>query len=156
MTGTDPAAAIDEFDQALAIGREIGDAEAVALWSANLVDALIRLGRLDEAAAIALEAAHTGAEAGALRNEVGLTLINGAQALFLGGRWDECEDVLERLPAQRAGGVVELGGSRWRRCSTRGGEEITPRRPLLPPPPASASITPKLRACCAQPRCRWP
>jgi class 3 adenylate cyclase/tetratricopeptide (TPR) repeat protein len=110
MTGTDPAAAIDEFDQALAIGREIGDAEAVALWSANLVDALIRLGRLDEAAAIALEAAQTGAEAGALRNEVGLTLINGAQALFLGGRWDECEDVLERLPAQRAGGVVELGG----------------------------------------------
>jgi DNA-binding CsgD family transcriptional regulator/tetratricopeptide (TPR) repeat protein len=110
MTGTDPDAAIDEFEQALAIGREIGDVGAVALWSAYLVDALIRLGRLDDAAATALEAAHTGVQAGALRNEVGLTLFNGAEALFLGGRWDECEHVLERLSAQRAGGLMELCG----------------------------------------------
>jgi tetratricopeptide (TPR) repeat protein len=110
MTGTDPEAAIDEYEQALAIGREIGDVEAVALWSANLVDALIRLGRLDEAAATALEAAHTGVQAGALRNEVGLILFNGAEALFLGGRWDECEHVLERLPTPRAGGAVDLQG----------------------------------------------
>jgi class 3 adenylate cyclase/tetratricopeptide (TPR) repeat protein len=110
MTGTDPEAAIDEYEQALAIGRAIGDVEAVALWSANLADALIRLGRLDDAAATALEAAHTGVQAGALRNEVGLILFNGAEALFLGGRWDECEHVLERLPAQRAGGAVDLQG----------------------------------------------
>jgi hypothetical protein len=110
MTGTDPEAAIDEYEQALAIGREIGDVGAVALWSANLVDALIRLGRLDDAAATALEAAHTGVQVGALRNEVGLNLFNGAEALFLGGRWDECEHVLERLRTQRAGGVVELNG----------------------------------------------
>jgi class 3 adenylate cyclase/tetratricopeptide (TPR) repeat protein len=110
MTGTDPEAAIDEYERALAIGREIGDAGAVALWSANLVDALIRLGRLDEAAATALEAAHTGVQAGALRNEVGLLLFNGAEALFLGGRWDECEHALEGMPAQRAGGLVELSG----------------------------------------------
>jgi DNA-binding CsgD family transcriptional regulator/tetratricopeptide (TPR) repeat protein len=110
-TGTDPEAAIDEYEQARAIGREIGDVGAVALWSASLVDALIRLGRLDDAAATALEAAHTGVQAGALRNEeVGLILFNGAEALFLGGRWDECEHVLERLPAQRAGGLVELSG----------------------------------------------
>jgi DNA-binding CsgD family transcriptional regulator/tetratricopeptide (TPR) repeat protein len=110
MTGTDPQAAIDEYEQALAIGREIGDVGAVALWSANLVDALIRLGRLDDAAVTALEAAHAGVQAGALRNEVGLILFNGAEALFLGGRWDECEHVLERLSAQRAGGLVELNG----------------------------------------------
>jgi DNA-binding CsgD family transcriptional regulator len=110
MTGTDPEAAIDEYEQALAIGREIGDVGAVALWSANLVDALIRLGRLDDAAATALEAADTGVQAGALRNEVGLNLLNGAEALFLGGRWDECGHVLERLPARRAGGLVELNG----------------------------------------------
>jgi DNA-binding NarL/FixJ family response regulator/tetratricopeptide (TPR) repeat protein len=109
-TDTDPEAAIDEYEQARAIGREIGDVGAVALWSANLVDALIRLGRLDDAAATALEAAHTGVQAGALRNEVGLNLFNGAEALFLGGRWDECEHVLERLFAQRAGGLVELIG----------------------------------------------
>ncbi|HET6836013.1 MAG TPA: AAA family ATPase [Acidimicrobiales bacterium] len=109
-TGTDPEVAIDEYEQALDIGREIGDVGAVALWSAVLVDALIRLGRLDDAAATALEAAHTGVQAGALRNEVGLILFNGAEALFLGGRWDECEHVLERLSAQRAGGLVELIG----------------------------------------------
>ena len=110
MTGTDPDAAIDEFEQALAIGREVGDPGAVALWSANLVDALVRLGRLDEAAATALEAAQIAVRSGALRNEVGLILVNGAEALFLAGRWDECERVLERLPAQRAGGLVELWG----------------------------------------------
>jgi class 3 adenylate cyclase/tetratricopeptide (TPR) repeat protein len=109
-TDTDPEAAIDEYEQARAIGREIGDVEAVALWSANLVDALVRLGRLDDAAATALEAANIGVQAGALRNEVGLNLFNGAEALFLCGRWDECEHVLERLAAQRAGGLVELIG----------------------------------------------
>ena len=85
MTGTDPQAAIDEFEQALATGREIGDAGAVALWSANLVDALIRLGRLDQAAATGLEAAHVGVQSGALRNEVGLSLFNAAEACFSAG-----------------------------------------------------------------------
>jgi DNA-binding CsgD family transcriptional regulator/tetratricopeptide (TPR) repeat protein len=119
MTGTDPQAAIDEFEQALATGREIGDAGAVALWSANLVDALIRLGRLDEAAATGLQAAHVGVQSGALgketadaapRPDVGLALFNGAEALFLGGRWDECEHVLERLRDTRVGGVTESWG----------------------------------------------
>jgi DNA-binding NarL/FixJ family response regulator/tetratricopeptide (TPR) repeat protein len=110
MTGTDPQAAIDEFERALATGREIGDAGAVTLWSANLVDALIRLGRLDDAAATGLEAAHVGVQSGALRNEVGLSLFNAAEALFLGGRWDECEHVLERLRDTRVGGVPESWG----------------------------------------------
>jgi tetratricopeptide (TPR) repeat protein len=105
-----PAASIDEFEQALAIGREIGDVEAVALWSANLVDALIRLGRLDDAAATALEAADIGMRSHARRNEVGLILFNGAEALFLAGRWDECEHVLERLRDQRVGGSGESWG----------------------------------------------
>ncbi|HZA78017.1 MAG TPA: AAA family ATPase, partial [Acidimicrobiales bacterium] len=110
MTGTDPQAAIDEFEQALAIGREIGDAGAFALWSANLVDALIRLGRLDEAAATALVAVPMGMQPGVLRNELGLALSNGAEALFLGGRWDECEHLLERLPDKRVGGLTEWLG----------------------------------------------
>ena len=57
MTSTDPEAGIREFEQALAIGREIGDAECVVDGYANLADALIRLGQLDEAAATGLEAA---------------------------------------------------------------------------------------------------
>ena len=49
-------------------------------------------------------------QSGALRRWVGLSLFNGAEALFLAGRWDECEHVLERLRDQRAGGLVELCG----------------------------------------------
>jgi DNA-binding CsgD family transcriptional regulator len=110
MTSTDPEAAIRQFDQALAVGRETGDAGAVALASSNLTDVLVRLGRLDEAAATGLEAADMGVESGALRNEVGFSLFNAAEALFLAGRWDECEDALARLRDQRAGGLMELWG----------------------------------------------
>jgi len=110
MTSTDPEAGIRQFDQALAVGRETGDAAGVALASSNLTDALVRLGRLDEAAATGLEAADMGVESGALRNEVGFSLFNAAEALFLAGRWDECEDALGRLRHQRAGGLMELWG----------------------------------------------
>jgi hypothetical protein len=110
MTSTDPEAGIRQLDQALAVGRETGDAAIVALASSNLTDALVRLGRLDEAAATGLEAADMGVESGALRNEVGFSLFNAAEALFLAGRWDECEVALGRLRDQRAGGLMELWG----------------------------------------------
>jgi DNA-binding CsgD family transcriptional regulator/tetratricopeptide (TPR) repeat protein len=110
MTSTDPEAGIREFEQWVVIGREIGDAEEVVYAYANLADGLVRLGRLDEAAATALEAAHVGVEMGALRSWVGLSMVNRAEALFLAGRWDECEHELERLRDQRAGGLIEL----WR------------------------------------------
>ena len=110
MTGTDPVPGLDAFEQALAIGREIGDARVVVLASSNLTDALIRLGRLDEAAAGGLHAAEVGAQSGALRSEVALGLFNAAEALFLAGRWDECAHALEGVRDQRAGGVVELWG----------------------------------------------
>lgn len=110
MTSTDPEAAIRQFDQALAVGRETGDAAAVALASSNLTDVLVRLGRLDEAAATGLEAADIGMERVALRNEVGFSLFNTAEALFLAGRWGECEHALGRLRDQRAGGLMELWG----------------------------------------------
>jgi DNA-binding CsgD family transcriptional regulator/tetratricopeptide (TPR) repeat protein len=110
MTSRDPEAVIREFEQAVAIGREIGDAEEVVFAYANHVDKLVRLGRLDEAAATALQAADVGVEMGALRSWVGLNMLNRAEALFLAGRWDECEQVLGRLREHRAGGLVEL----WR------------------------------------------
>jgi DNA-binding CsgD family transcriptional regulator len=110
MTSNDPKAAIREFEQWLAIGRETGDAEAVVYAYANLADALVRLGRLDEAAATALEAANVGVEIGALRSWVGLSMFNRAEALFLAGRWDECAQALGRLRDQRAGGLVERVG----------------------------------------------
>ena len=110
MESTDPEAGIRELDQALAVGRASGDAGIVALWSSNLTDALVRLGRFDEAAATGLEAAQVGVQSGALRNEVGFILFNAAEALFLAGRWDECEHALERVRDQRAGGLMELWG----------------------------------------------
>jgi DNA-binding CsgD family transcriptional regulator/tetratricopeptide (TPR) repeat protein len=110
MTSTDPEAAIHEFEQVVAIGRETGDAEGLVYAYANLADALIRLGRLDEAAVTALEAADVAGEMGALRSWVGLSMINRAEALYLAGRWDECEQALGRLHDQRAGGLVELMG----------------------------------------------
>ena len=110
MTTPDTEAGILEYEQALAICREIGDGEGVVLASSNLTDDLIRLGRLDDAATTGLEAAEVGAHLGALRNEVGLSLYNAAEALFLAGRWDECEHALDRVRDQRAGGIVEL----WR------------------------------------------
>jgi DNA-binding CsgD family transcriptional regulator/tetratricopeptide (TPR) repeat protein len=107
MTSTDPGAAIREYEQVVAIGREIGDTEWVVYGHANLADALIRLGRLDEAAVAGLGAADEGLRLGALRSWVASGLFNAAEALFLAGRWDECESVLERLRDQRVGGRVE-------------------------------------------------
>jgi DNA-binding CsgD family transcriptional regulator/tetratricopeptide (TPR) repeat protein len=110
MTNTDAEAGIRQFGKALAVGREIGDAGEAALASSLLTDALIRLGRLDDAAATGFEAAHIGVQSGALRNEVGLSLLNAAEALLLAGRWDDCEHALEQVRDQRAGGIVELWG----------------------------------------------
>lgn len=110
MTNTDPEAGIGEFEQWIAIGREVGDVAAVIFGYGSLADELIRLGRLDEAASTGLEAARIGAHLGALRSWVGLGLANAAQALFLAGRWDECERALERLRDQRSGGLIEQLG----------------------------------------------
>lgn len=108
MTSTDPAVGIDELHRAVALGRASGDAEAVALWSSNLTDALMRLGRFDQAATAGLEGAADAVQAQALRNEVGFVLFNAAEALFLAGRWDDCDDALDRLRDQRTGGLMEV------------------------------------------------
>ena len=91
MTSTDPEAGIREFEHVVAIGREIGDADEVASAYACLSDTLIRLGRLDEAAAAGPGGVRRWRGAGSFpRAAFGLGLWNGAEALFLAGRWDEC------------------------------------------------------------------
>jgi DNA-binding CsgD family transcriptional regulator/tetratricopeptide (TPR) repeat protein len=110
MTSTDPDAGIRELEHALAISREIGDAEEVVWAYGTRMDALIRLDRLDEAAAAGLEAADILVQLGAPRGWVGLTLFNQSEALFLAGRWDGCERALEGLRDRRAGGLVGLNG----------------------------------------------
>ena len=70
MTSPDPEAGIRQSEQVIGIGRDIGDTEWVVFGCANLADALIRLGRLEEAAAAGLEAADEGVRLGALRSWV--------------------------------------------------------------------------------------
>jgi tetratricopeptide (TPR) repeat protein len=112
-TSTDAEAGIHELEWALAIGREIGDTESMVDAYCNLAYALIRLGRLDEAAATGVQAAEL-VHSGALRSHVGMSLLNVAEAWFLAGQWNECEQALDRLRDQRPGGDVEL----WRLALT--------------------------------------
>jgi tetratricopeptide (TPR) repeat protein len=105
---SDPEAGIREFEQVVAIGREIGHTDWVMYGSAGLTDTLIRLGRLDDAAAAGLDAAEAGRQLGAVRHSIGGNLFNAAEALLLAGRWDQCEHVLGRLHDQRPGGFIEL------------------------------------------------
>ena len=46
-------------------------------------------------------------ELGALQSWVGVAMFNAAEALFLAGRWDDCQQVLGGLHEQRCGGSME-------------------------------------------------
>jgi tetratricopeptide (TPR) repeat protein len=149
MTSADAEAGIREFEQMLAISREIGHADWVVYGYSNLTDMLIRMGRLDAAAATGLEAADVGMQLGAIRDAVGSSLFNAAEALFLAGQWDECEQALGRLRDRRVGGVTELHGSRSRRCFEPRVEETMPLWRPLPPPTTWTLAMPRPSACCA-------
>jgi DNA-binding CsgD family transcriptional regulator len=110
MTSAEAQAGIRELQQALVVGRASGDGGVIALWSSNLTDALMRLGRFDEAAATGLAAADVAVQSRALRNEVGFVLFNASEALFLAGRWEECEHTLGRVRDQRTAGLIEFWG----------------------------------------------
>jgi predicted ATPase/DNA-binding CsgD family transcriptional regulator len=126
MTETDAARGRREYERALVLARQIGEPDEVLYTYANLVDALARLGRYDEAAELAAEAAEAEDTMGSLRSQLGLLLLNGAEALLLAGRWKECDKALQRLRDRRAGGLVEY----WRLAfsaifeALRGNEEI--------------------------------
>jgi DNA-binding NarL/FixJ family response regulator len=107
-TGEDVDLGIHELQQALTIGREVGDAEEIILAAINLSDSLIRLGRYDEAATIALEGADAGRHGGAARNEVGFIMLNAVEAMIPAGRWDEADGIVQQTLALRAGTQVEL------------------------------------------------
>jgi DNA-binding CsgD family transcriptional regulator len=105
-----PDAGVSEFEQVVAIGREIGDADWVLHGSAALTDSLIRLGRLDDAAAAGLEAAATGRQLGTVRHAIGGNLCNAAEALLMAGRWDDSAAVLSRLRDLWPGGFPGVAG----------------------------------------------
>jgi DNA-binding NarL/FixJ family response regulator len=107
MASPDPEAGLRELDQVVAMDRELGDTDGVVHAYGSLTDKLIRLGRFDEAAAIALESVDVCLELGALQSSVGVATFNAAEALFLSGRWDDCQQVLGQLQEQRCGGGME-------------------------------------------------
>jgi DNA-binding NarL/FixJ family response regulator len=106
MTKTDEADGRSQLEQALVIARHIGEPDEVMSTYSNLVDGLTRLGRYDEAAELAREAAGAEADVGTLRSGLGLLMLNGAEALLLAGRWKECDQALQRLRDRRVGGLV--------------------------------------------------
>jgi DNA-binding CsgD family transcriptional regulator len=110
MTSPDADAGLRELQRGLAVGRDIGDAEDVACTYGCLTGVLITLGRLDAAAASAREAAEVAVEMGVPPGGMGASPFNEAEALFLAGRWDECEHALERLRDRRVGGNIESWG----------------------------------------------
>ena len=107
MTSADAADGRRQLERALVIARQIGQPEEVVSTYANLVDSLVRLGRYDDAAELAREAAEAAADLAILQSGLGLLLLNGAEALLLAGRWKECDQALQQLGDRRAGGLVE-------------------------------------------------
>jgi tetratricopeptide (TPR) repeat protein len=74
--GQDIGRGIDELQRAIAIGRDIGDTEEVVIGAINLSDCLIRIGRYDETATVALDAAEAGRRSGVARSEAGYVMLN--------------------------------------------------------------------------------
>jgi DNA-binding NarL/FixJ family response regulator len=99
---------LQEFQRALAIGRDIEDAEEITIAAINLSDSTMRLGRFDEAASIALEGAEAGRRGGAPRNNVGFLMLNAVEALIQAGRWTEAETIAQQALDLRAGTQVDL------------------------------------------------
>jgi tetratricopeptide (TPR) repeat protein len=85
MTSADAKAGIREFEQVLTIGREIGHADWVVYGYSNLTDTLIRMGRLDAAAATGLEGADVGMQLGAIRERWGRACSTQPKPCFLPG-----------------------------------------------------------------------
>jgi tetratricopeptide (TPR) repeat protein len=110
MTSSTPELALRELRHARSVARELGDAEAISAAYSNLCDALIALGQFDEAAAHALEAAKAGTKLGALPSWLAWNILNAAEAQFLAGRWDDCQNALDQLPDPRVGGYTEQWG----------------------------------------------
>jgi DNA-binding CsgD family transcriptional regulator len=110
MASPDPDAGLRELERGLAVGRDIGDADDVACTYGCLSGVLMTLGRLDAAIARAREAAEVAVQMGVPPGGMGASPFNEAEALFLAGRWDECEHALGRLRDQRIGGNAESWG----------------------------------------------
>jgi DNA-binding CsgD family transcriptional regulator/tetratricopeptide (TPR) repeat protein len=85
--------------QALEIAEELRSPDDLNRAYTNLSDALFKAGRLEESAAVSLDAAAAGQELDGIRLEG--AALNSAEALFRLGRWPEAKALLaERGPAR--------------------------------------------------------
>src|SRR5262249_49493959 len=87
-----PNEGIARLRAALEVAEELRSPDALNRAYTNLTDALIKAGRLEEAAAVALDAMAMGEEIGGLRLES--AGLNSAEALVNLGRWDEADALL--------------------------------------------------------------
>jgi DNA-binding CsgD family transcriptional regulator/tetratricopeptide (TPR) repeat protein len=101
---------IEELQRSLAISREISDIEEFVHAAINLSDALIKIGRYQEAVSIALDGADEGRSGGGSRHDVGFIMLNAAEALLAMGAWDDAERVIDRALELRAGDFVDFVG----------------------------------------------
>ena len=95
--GGDPETGLAHYREAIRIARELGRGERLAGAVNHLGDALLMLGRLDEALTT-LEAGYEEARAGGLALSEGVLLqVTMAECELRLGRWDEAAARLERL-----------------------------------------------------------
>jgi DNA-binding CsgD family transcriptional regulator len=94
--GTGDPGAVAELEEAMALAREAGAAEAEAVALTNLTHALGNAGRLEESVALALEGAERCRRLG-LERGYGLFLEgNACEMLVILGRFDEAQELVDR------------------------------------------------------------
>jgi len=101
------AAAEASLRAALAIARQLGRPDDVARAYVNLSDCVDQAGRIEAAAALALEGAEAAAALGAGTGYHGMLLAEAGQRAFRAGRWDDAEALARRALALRPGGLVD-------------------------------------------------
>jgi DNA-binding CsgD family transcriptional regulator/tetratricopeptide (TPR) repeat protein len=106
-SGEQVDAGIEELQRSLSISRDIGDTEQVVMSATNLSDALMRVGRYQNAASIALDGVDAG-RSGASRHDTGFLMLNAGEALLAAGEWDDCERMIGRALDLRAGDHVDF------------------------------------------------
>ncbi len=93
--GDDPESGIALLEEARAIAESLGRADDLFRATANLTTALDLIGRRNEAVAVALAGIEAARRSGQEAADGNLLRGNGADSLFLLGRWDESLELSE-------------------------------------------------------------
>jgi DNA-binding CsgD family transcriptional regulator/tetratricopeptide (TPR) repeat protein len=106
--GDDPESGIALLEEARAIAESLGRADDLFRATANLTTALDLIGRRNEAVAVALAGIEAARRSGQEAADGNLLRGNGADSLFLLGRWDESLELSETALEWSPSGVQLL------------------------------------------------